>query len=138
MPKELFIDPSVVRKAGEITLKPIPVNTYNKTIRDEQKNFTNAELIRIYHDMVVIREFETMLNLIKTTGEYNGVAYDHPGPAHLSIGQEASAVDGWRPAAIAPARMPGNTGGYCVCGGVAGSYSVRNACCSSRDRPSER
>jgi 2-oxoisovalerate dehydrogenase E1 component len=92
MPKELFIDPSVVRKAGEITFKPIPVNTYNKTIRDEQKNFTNAELIRIYHDMVVIREFETMLNLIKTTGEYNGVAYDHPGPAHLSIGQEASAV----------------------------------------------
>lgn len=92
MPKELFIDPGVVRKAGEITFKPIPVNTYNKTIRDEQKNFSNAELIRIYHDMVVIREFETMLNLIKTTGEYNGVAYDHPGPAHLSIGQEASAV----------------------------------------------
>jgi 2-oxoisovalerate dehydrogenase E1 component len=42
--------------------------------------------------MVVIREFETMINLIKTTGEYNGVAYNHPGPAHLSIGQEAAAV----------------------------------------------
>ncbi len=42
--------------------------------------------------MVIIREFETMLNLIKTTNEYNGVAYNHPGPAHLSIGQEASAV----------------------------------------------
>ncbi len=92
MPKELFIDPSVVRKAGEITFKPVPVNTYNKTVKEERKNFTDVELIRIYHDMVVIREFETMLNLIKTTGEYNGVAYDHPGPAHLSIGQEASAV----------------------------------------------
>jgi 2-oxoisovalerate dehydrogenase E1 component len=33
-----------------------------------------------------------MLNLIKTTNEYNGVSYNHPGPAHLSIGQEASAV----------------------------------------------
>ena len=42
--------------------------------------------------MVVIREFETMLNLIKTTGEYNGTRYDHPGPAHLSAGQEAAAV----------------------------------------------
>jgi 2-oxoisovalerate dehydrogenase E1 component len=33
-----------------------------------------------------------MLNLIKTTNEYKGIAYNHPGPAHLSIGQEASAV----------------------------------------------
>ena len=33
-----------------------------------------------------------MLNLIKTTGEYHGISYNHPGPAHLSIGQEASAV----------------------------------------------
>jgi 2-oxoisovalerate dehydrogenase E1 component len=41
---------------------------------------------------VVIREFETMLNLIKIRGEYNGIAYNHPGPAHLSIGQEAAAV----------------------------------------------
>ncbi len=42
--------------------------------------------------MALIREFETMLNLIKTKGEYNGVAYNHPGPAHLSIGQESAAV----------------------------------------------
>ncbi len=42
--------------------------------------------------MVIIREFETMLNLIKTRNEYNGVEYNHPGPAHLSIGQEAAAV----------------------------------------------
>jgi 2-oxoisovalerate dehydrogenase E1 component len=42
--------------------------------------------------MVIIREFETMLNLIKTTNEYKGISYNHPGPAHLSIGQEASAV----------------------------------------------
>ena len=92
MPKVQFIDPSIARKAGEITFQPIPVNQYNKTIQEEKKNFSTDELIRIYHDMVVIREFETMLNLIKTTGEYSGVPYDHPGPAHLSIGQEASAV----------------------------------------------
>lgn len=28
----------------------------------------------------------------KQRAEYNGVAYNNPGPAHLSIGQEASAV----------------------------------------------
>ena len=33
-----------------------------------------------------------MLNLIKTKGEYNGISYNHPGPAHLSIGQESAAV----------------------------------------------
>jgi len=92
MPKVQFIDPKVVRQAGEITFNPIPVNQYRKTISDEKSNFSDADFLRIYHDMVVIREFETMLNLIKTTGEYSGIPYDHPGPAHLSAGQEAAAV----------------------------------------------
>lgn len=92
MPKVQFIDPSEVRKPGEITFTPIPVNQYNKTVSEERENFSDEELVRIYHDMVAIREFETMLNLIKTTGEYNGVAYNHPGPAHLSIGQESASV----------------------------------------------
>ena len=92
MPKVQFIDPNVARKAGEINFNPIPVNQYNKTIAEEKANFSESDFIRIYHDMVVIREFETMLNLIKTTGEYSGVKYDHPGPAHLSAGQEAAAV----------------------------------------------
>lgn len=92
MPKVQFLDPTESRKSGDIKFSPIPVNKYNKAVKDELGNFTREELVRIYHDMVVIREFETMLNLIKTTGEYNGVAYNHPGPAHLSIGQEAAAV----------------------------------------------
>lgn len=92
MPKIQFINPDEVRKPGEITFQSIPVNQYQKTVKDERGNFTDEELKRIYHDMVVIREFETMLNLIKTTNEYNGVAYNHPGPAHLSIGQESAAV----------------------------------------------
>ncbi len=92
MPKVQFIDPKVAREAGEITFNPIPVNQYNKTISEEKSSFSNDDFLRIYHDMVVIREFETMLNLIKTTGEYSGTPYDHPGPAHLSAGQEAAAV----------------------------------------------
>ncbi|WP_299582766.1 alpha-ketoacid dehydrogenase subunit alpha/beta [uncultured Sunxiuqinia sp.] len=92
MPKVQFIDPQDVRKAGEVSFQPIPVNQYSKSIEDEKANFSKEDFLRIYHDMVVIREFETMLNEIKTKGEYNSVPYNHPGPAHLSIGQEAAAV----------------------------------------------
>ena len=42
--------------------------------------------------MCAIREFETILNEIKTKGAFQGFAYNHAGPAHLSIGQEAAAV----------------------------------------------
>ena len=92
MPKVQFIDPSEARKPGFVDFQPIPVNQYQKTVKDETGNFTNDELKAIYHDMALIREFETMLNLIKTKGEYNGISYNHPGPAHLSIGQESAAV----------------------------------------------
>ncbi len=92
MPKSQFINPEEVRKPGFIEFSPIPVNQYSKTIADEKENFSDEDLLRIYRDMVVIREFETMLNLIKTRNEYNGISYNHPGPAHLSIGQEAAAV----------------------------------------------
>jgi 2-oxoisovalerate dehydrogenase E1 component len=92
MPKSQNIDPKVVRKPQFIEFGKIPVNQYNKTIKEEKNNYTKEDFIRIFRDMVIIREFETMLNLIKTTNEYNGIPYNHPGPAHLSIGQEAAAV----------------------------------------------
>jgi len=92
MPKVQFIDPEVARNSGEITFSPIPVCQYDKTIEEEKKNFSKNDFLGIYHDMVVIREFETMLNLIKTTGAYCDIPYQHPGPAHLSAGQEAAAV----------------------------------------------
>lgn len=92
MPKVQIIDPSEVRKPGFVEFQPIPVNQYQKSVKDEKGNFTVDEFRAIYHDMVLIREFETMLNLIKTKGEYNDIPYNHPGPAHLSIGQESAAV----------------------------------------------
>lgn len=92
MPKVQFVDPKEVRKSGAIKFRDIPVNTYSKTMEEEKGNYSVEELLRIYRDMAIIREFETMLNAIKTTNEYNGVSYNHPGPAHLSIGQEASVV----------------------------------------------
>ena len=92
MPKSLFLDPKELRKTGKIEFTPIDVNIYSKTIEQERTDFKDEDLIRIYRDMAIIREFETMLDSIKKTSEYNGIAYTHPGPAHLSIGQEASAV----------------------------------------------
>ncbi|HLP06202.1 MAG TPA: hypothetical protein VK152_12310, partial [Paludibacter sp.] len=74
MPKVQHIDPVAVRKPGFVEFQPIPVNQYQKTVSDERGNFTDEEFKTIYHDMALIREFETMLNLIKTKGEYNGTA----------------------------------------------------------------
>ncbi len=92
MPRTQYIDPNEIRKSGEIKFKNIPINQYSKSVGDEKDNFSSDDFLRIYRDMAIIREFEGMLNAIKTTGQYNGIEYNHPGPAHLSIGQEASSV----------------------------------------------
>ena len=56
------------------------------------ETYSSEDLLNIWQDMCAIREFETILNEIKTQGRLQGVTYNHAGPAHLSIGQEAAAV----------------------------------------------
>ncbi|MBF0431792.1 MAG: dehydrogenase [Fibrobacteria bacterium] len=92
MPKVLEIYPEKVFSKEEIAFTNIPVNAYNKSIEEEKKLFTVEEFTTIYHDLCVLREFENILNNIKIEGSYKGLTYDHAGPAHLSIGQEAAAV----------------------------------------------
>ncbi len=92
MPKSIDIKPASVFAKSEIKFTPIPVNSYDKSIEEEKKNFSKEDFMAIYHDMCLIREFETSLNKIKTEGTYKELSYNHAGPAHLSIGQEASAV----------------------------------------------
>jgi len=92
MPKSIVVDPKTVRKSGKIEIPPIPVNQYVPDPAKEAKKFGKKRLNQIYQDMLFIREFETMLNTIKIQGEYQGMAYEHKGPAHLSIGQESAAV----------------------------------------------
>src|SRR5262249_15362700 len=75
-----------------INFASIPVNAYDKSIRDELATYSPHDFLHIWQDMCAIREFETVLNEIKTKGAYKGVSYNHAGPAHLSIGQEAAAV----------------------------------------------
>ena len=92
--RDRYIDPVKVREPGYIHFEDIPVCQYNKTIKQEldEGNYTKEDLIRIYRDMAICREFEHMLTLIKTQANYNGVETTYPGPAHLSYGQEASCV----------------------------------------------
>jgi len=92
MPKSLPILPADVRKPGMLELGRIPINQYRSDPTAETMRFGRPALVRMHRDMVLIREFETMLQRIKVQGNYEGIAYEHKGPAHLSIGQEAAAV----------------------------------------------
>ena len=92
MPRSQFIDPKKVLEPGRISFTDIPVNQYSRTLDDEKALYTKADMLRIYRDMRIIREFETMLGDIKTNSVYRGIHYSNPGPTHLAIGEEASAV----------------------------------------------
>ena len=92
MPKNQIIDPNFIRAKGKIKFTDIPVNVYNKSIEDEKKNFSKDDFVRIFNDIAMLREFESMINEIKIKGEYQGFKHSYPGPAHLSMGQEAAAV----------------------------------------------
>jgi len=92
MPKIFVVDPVVVRLGAELELGSIPVNQYQQDFKAEAARFGVDELRRMWIDMVTIREFENMLSSLKTTGAWQGISYNHKGPAHLSAGQEAAAV----------------------------------------------
>lgn len=94
MPKSLYIDPDKMRAEGKVSFDDIPINTYKKTVKEEfdEGNYTKEDLLRIFRDMTICREFEDMLNQIKTQARYADVETTYPGPAHLSLGQEAAAV----------------------------------------------
>jgi 2-oxoisovalerate dehydrogenase E1 component len=92
MPKSQMLSPSEFRTKSSVQFQPIPVNQYSRTIADELIHYSPKDLLRIQRDMEMIRAFENMLNEIKLRGNFKGIEYNHRGPAHLSIGQEASAV----------------------------------------------
>ncbi len=94
MPRSVTIDPGAARASGSVSFTPIPLNQYDRSISDELSagGIERDDLLAIQRDMVLLRAFEVMLNDVKTQGNHAGIEYLHPGPAHLSIGQEASAV----------------------------------------------
>jgi 2-oxoisovalerate dehydrogenase E1 component len=92
MTKLITIDPVEARKTGVLIAPQVPLNAYQPNPAAEAQKYGTDNLVRIYRDMAFIREFETMLDSIKRQGAYQGIEYNHLGPAHLSIGQEASSV----------------------------------------------
>ena len=92
MPRSILINPEDVRKSGILKSKDIPLNSYKPDFNAELKKYGKDALRRILADMLLIRQFETSLSNIKIEGNYHGIQYNHKGPAHLSMGQEASAV----------------------------------------------
>ena len=92
MVQKIEIYPEDIFKPGKITFNDINVCQYNKSIADEKDNFSGEDFVRIYRDMCMIREFENCIDCLKKEGSYRGVDYNHAGPAHLSMGQEAAAV----------------------------------------------
>lgn len=92
MTKSLIIDPSQVRATGHIQFPDIPVNQYTFDLDTELGRYGKDGMVNMLHDMIVVRTFESMLDSIKKTGEWQGIAYNHRGPAHLGIGQESAYV----------------------------------------------
>src|ERR1039457_1101919 len=92
MTKSLAIEPKAEFSPDLIHFSDIPVNAYCRTLEEERSRYSTDDFVEIWRDMCAIREFETILNDIKIKGSYRGVTYNHAGPAHLSLGQEAAAV----------------------------------------------
>src|SRR5688572_3721683 len=92
MPKSIVIVPEHVFSREAIRFADVPLNAYDKRVDEERAAYRTEDFLHIWQDMCAIREFETVLNEIKTKGSYKGLTYTHAGPAHLSIGQEAAAV----------------------------------------------
>ena len=92
MTKVLEIEPEQALSHDVIHFHDIPVNAYRRTLQEERSRYTTEDFMAIWRDLCAIREFETILSELKLRGSYRGVAYNHAGPAHLSIGQEAAAV----------------------------------------------
>jgi 2-oxoisovalerate dehydrogenase E1 component len=92
MPKSITIEPEQAFARDTIHLSDIQVNAYQKSLAEEVAAHSREDLMAMWQDMCAIREFESILQELKTKGSYKGITYNHAGPAHLSIGQEAAAV----------------------------------------------
>src|SRR5258708_9092592 len=74
MPKSILIDPAQARQAGVLRGPDIPLNAYQPDPAAEAASYGRVALVRMYGDMVLIREFETMLDRIKKEGKHPQIA----------------------------------------------------------------
>lgn len=92
MPKSIPVLPDRFVKSDSLAFASIPVYQYVGDFPSELQQYGRNGLIEVLRHMLVVREFETMLGSLRSLGKYEELAYAYRGPAHLSVGQEASAV----------------------------------------------
>jgi len=93
MPKSLDVSPArLAGGEGVLPMPTVPVYAYRTPMSDERGRRSDATLMRVLRDMLIVREFESMLQALRGKGEYQGIALPYRGPAHLSVGQEGAAV----------------------------------------------
>ena len=74
MPKSIPLTPEKLLSEDRIHFSDIEVNAYKRTIEEEQANLSPDDFLAIWQDMCAIREFENILNEIKTKGAYKGIS----------------------------------------------------------------
>ena len=93
MPKSIDVDPGrLAAGTSTLAMPGIPVYAYATPLAEERAARGDPALVRVLRDMLLVREFETMLSNLRAQGEHDGVALPYRGPAHLSVGQEGAAV----------------------------------------------
>ena len=81
MPKSIEVVPERLSRTGKLQFADVPLYQYNATIAAEQETRGTGTLINVLRHMMIVREFETMLNAVRSTGEYAGcLLYTSPSP----------------------------------------------------------
>ena len=68
MPKQLQIDPGQTYTADTIRFADIPVHAYQPDLAAERERWGEDRLRCALRDMLMLREFESMLHAFKSTG----------------------------------------------------------------------
>ena len=92
MPKEILVDPARLSENGELSFATVRLYAYDTPFQSALSVHGAPALKTALRHMMLIREFETMLGQFKSTGAYREIPYVYRGPAHLSMGQEGTAV----------------------------------------------
>lgn len=75
-----------------VRFSEVPVCKYRLSVSDERKIYSPREFLRIYQNMALIREFQTMISDLKHSGVYQDIAYPLKNTISLDIGREAVSV----------------------------------------------
>ncbi|UQR61453.1 dehydrogenase [Bradyrhizobium sp. C-145] len=92
MPKQIYIDPDLFKVRGALAAPSIPIHAYESALPDERERFGDAGLVQMLRDMMLVREFESCVGSLRAKGSFGGIDCPYKGPAHTSIGQEATSV----------------------------------------------